>query len=73
VGACSVTVTSHEHRREVMGNVLARAHWGRGDATEAAAEVLRFAHEDLGLERVEATCRSGNVASQRVLAKIGMQ
>ncbi|GAA0314821.1 GNAT family N-acetyltransferase [Kineococcus aurantiacus] len=73
VGACSVTVTSREHRRGVMGYVLARAHWGRGYATEAAAAVLGFAREELGLARVEATCRPGNVASQRVLAKIGMQ
>ena len=73
VGACSVTVTSREHRRGVMGYVLARAHWGRGYATEAAAAVLGFARGHLALARVEATCRPGNVASQRVLAKIGME
>ena len=73
VGACSVTVTSHEHRRGVMGYVLARAHWGQGYATEAATAVLRFARQELGLSRVEATCRPGNVASQRVLRKIGMR
>ncbi|NIZ91378.1 GNAT family N-acetyltransferase [Kineococcus rubinsiae] len=73
VGACSVEVTSAQHRRGVMGYVVAREHWGRGFATEAAAAVLRFAREDLALARVEATCRPGNVASQRVLRKIGMQ
>lgn len=73
VGACSVTVTSHEHQRGVMGYVLARSHWGRGYATEAAAAVLRFARAELGLRRVEATCRPDNVASQRVLGKIGME
>ena len=73
VGACSVSVSSAEHRRGVMGYVLARAHWGKGYATEAAAAVLRFAREDLALERVEATCRPGNAAWQRVLRKIGMQ
>jgi RimJ/RimL family protein N-acetyltransferase len=73
VGACSVTVTSHEHQRGAMGYVLARAHWGRGCATEAARAVLGFAREELALERVEATCRPSNVASQRVLTKIGMQ
>lgn len=73
VGSCSVTVTSREHRRGSLGYVLARAHWGRGYATEAAAEILRFAREELALDRVEATCRPGNVASQRVLIAIGMQ
>jgi len=73
VGACSVTVTSHEHGRGAMGYVVAREHWGRGLATESAAAVLRFARGDLALARVEATCRPGNVASQRVLRAIGMQ
>lgn len=73
VGACSVTVTSRAHRRGEMGYVLARAHWGRGYASEAAAAVLDFARGELGLERVEATCRTENIASQRVLMKIGMQ
>jgi ribosomal-protein-alanine N-acetyltransferase len=73
VGACSVAVTSDEHRRGEMGYVLNRAHWGRGLASEAARAVLRVAHEDLRLVRVEATCRPENHASRRVLVKIGMQ
>jgi len=73
LGACSVVVTSEEHRRGEMGYVLNRAHWGRGFATEAAGAVLRFAHEELRLVRVEATCRPGNDASRRVLLRIGMR
>ncbi|WP_432564961.1 GNAT family N-acetyltransferase [Kineococcus sp. SYSU DK003] len=73
LGACSVTVTSREHRRGEMGYVLARSAWGRGYATEAAAAVLAFAWTALGLERVEATCRPGNTASAAVLRRVGMQ
>lgn len=73
LGACSVTVSSVEHRRGEMGYALAQAAWGRGYATEAAAVVLDFARTQLGLQRVEATCRPGNVASAGVLRKIGMQ
>lgn len=73
VGACSVSVTSAAHRRAEMGYVLARAHWGQGYASEAAAVVLEFAHRELKALRVEATCRPENVASQRVLRRIGMQ
>ena len=73
VRACSVTVTSTEHQRGVMGYVFARGHWGRGHANEAAGAVLRFGREELGLQRVEATCRPGDVASQQVLRKIGMR
>lgn len=73
LGACSVTVASAEHRRGEMGFVLARRFWGQGYASEAADAVLGFAREELGLQRVEATCRPANIASQRVLRRIGMQ
>jgi ribosomal-protein-alanine N-acetyltransferase len=73
VGACSVTVTDAQHRRAETGYVVAREFWGRGIATEAAGAVLRWAFDELGVDRVEATCRPENVASARVLATIGMQ
>jgi RimJ/RimL family protein N-acetyltransferase len=47
------------------------AHWGRGFATEAGRAVLREGFEELGLERIVAVTRDENVASQRVLAKLG--
>jgi [ribosomal protein S5]-alanine N-acetyltransferase len=47
-------------------------HWGQGYASEAAAAILHFAFASLGLHRVQATCRPENVASARVLEKIGM-
>lgn len=60
------------HRRGALGFVIARQHWGQGYATEAARAVLLLAFTELGLERVEATCRPGNQGSQRVLVKLGM-
>jgi RimJ/RimL family protein N-acetyltransferase len=73
VGACMISVTSARHGRGEIGYVLAREHWGRGYATEAASAVLAFAWDVLGLHRVEATCRPRNIGSQRVLRKLGMQ
>ncbi|HEV7706618.1 MAG TPA: GNAT family protein [Asanoa sp.] len=72
VGAVHLAETSSEHRRGEMGYVLAAAHWGRGFATEAAAAVLRFGFDQVGLHRIAATCDPDNVASARVLTKIGM-
>jgi ribosomal-protein-alanine N-acetyltransferase len=46
--------------------------WGRGLATAVGQELLRIAFEQHGLHRVYATCDPRNVASARVLAKIGM-
>lgn len=44
---------------------------GRGLATEAASVALRFAFDQLGLERVVSLIRPENAASLRVAAKIG--
>ena len=73
VGAVHIGETSREHRRGEMGYVLAQAHWGRGYATEAAAAILRFGFDEVGFHRIAATCDPENIASARVLEKIGMQ
>lgn len=50
---------------------LARRHWGRGIATEAAAALVTFAFADLGLSHLVAVTSPANSGSQRVLAKLG--
>ena len=52
---------------------LARAAWGRGLATEAAGALVGHALGTLGLPRVVAVTYPGNVASQRVLDKLGFE
>lgn len=54
-----------------FGYTLARSHWGRGYATEAATACLRYAFERLRLPELVASVDSRNIASQRVLEKIG--
>lgn len=51
---------------------LTAAVWGRGLATEASRACLRHAFE-AGLERVIAGADSPNVASLRVIEKLGMK
>jgi [ribosomal protein S5]-alanine N-acetyltransferase len=55
-----------------IGFVLARPHWGKGFATEAARGVFDWASALEGVDRVRATCDVENVASARVLERIGM-
>lgn len=47
--------------------------WGRGLATEAARAVMRHAFGPLQIEHVVAVVKPGNIASQRVLEKAGLQ
>lgn len=53
-----------------FGFRLARSHWGRGFATEAAAAWVRVA-ADLGIRRLTAFTHPNNVASVGVLRKVG--
>ncbi len=51
---------------------LAREHWGRGYATEAARAALAHGFGPLGLAAVVAFAVPGNLASRRVMQRIGM-
>ena len=55
-----------------IGWRLARAHWGCGYATEAAAACLAHAFGPFGLSEVVAFTLPGNAASRRVMEKTGM-
>jgi len=52
---------------------LLRSVWGRGLATEAARALLDYGAAAHGLQAVIATVASDHRASQRVLAKAGME
>ena len=56
-----------------VGYGLLKPAWGKGYATEMAAAVLRYGFADLGLPRIAGIAGLPNVASQRVLAKIGLE
>jgi ribosomal-protein-alanine N-acetyltransferase len=66
---------SHQarHRRAEIAFNLAKAAWERGYATEAAQAVIRAGFTRYGLNRIEGTCMLGNVASARVMEKVGMR
>jgi RimJ/RimL family protein N-acetyltransferase len=56
-----------------IGYRLARSHWGKGYATEAARAVVSCAFDTLELPRVIAVIDPENVASLRVAEKLGMR
>lgn len=56
-----------------VGYGLARPFWGRGIATEALSSIVGWALAQESIYRVWALCDVDNVASARVLEKVGMQ
>ena len=59
--------------RMELGYRILDTHWGRGIATEVAAELLRFGLHVLQAPAVVAYVDAENTASVRVLEKIGMR
>ena len=62
-----------EHRQGEIGFVFDPAHQGHGYATEAARAVLELAFGVYELHRVYGRLEARNVASARVLEKLGMR
>jgi [ribosomal protein S5]-alanine N-acetyltransferase len=71
VGAIGLGI-EQEHSRAELGYWVGLPYWREGYATEAGGEVVRYAFEELELNRVYAFHFTRNPASGRVLQKIGM-
>ena len=73
IGTCGFTRIDAENSVAEIGYVLNPTYWGEGLATEAAKRVIKFAFEELGVNRVEAKFMFGNEASLKVMFKAGMK
>ncbi|WP_433089014.1 GNAT family N-acetyltransferase [Dactylosporangium sp. CA-052675] len=71
IGWCGLTGWNADYRRASLGYCFDDAAWGHGYATEAAHALLRWAFDTLELNRVQAATDTRNVASARVLEKLG--
>lgn len=72
VGAGDLYIRSHRFRSGEIAYVIDPTYWGRGFATEVARLLLQFSFASLQLHRIAGTCDPRNVASARVLEKVGM-
>ncbi len=71
VGAVGLRL-ERPHDRGELGYWLGQPFWGHGYATEAARAALAFGFESLDLHKIEANYDPANIASRRVLQKLGM-
>lgn len=73
VGTWSLFALDRQSRRAEIGYALAASVWGRGLATEAGRAVVAHVFDDLGLNRLEADIDPRNLASARVLERLGFR
>lgn len=55
-----------------IGWRLSADHWGKGLATEAAREVLRYGFDEVNLSEILSWTAVANARSRRVMEKLGM-
>jgi RimJ/RimL family protein N-acetyltransferase len=73
IGWCGLDHRDQTKTAPVLFYLLKASYWGKGLATEAARAVLDYAFTELGLDRVDGGAALENVASKRVMEKIGMR
>jgi [ribosomal protein S5]-alanine N-acetyltransferase len=59
--------------RAEIGYVMGRAQWGQGFTHEALRALIGYAFGTVGLNRIEANVDPDNVASNRLLLKLGFE
>ncbi len=69
IGGVSCCVVRHAAE---FGYLLNRRYWGNGFATDASRAVVEWAFSLPSIWRVWATCDAENLASARVLEKVGL-
>ena len=71
LGWCGLVRWNPDYRSASLGYCLGEGGWGDGYATEAASALLQWGFDTLDLNRVQAETDTRNLASARVLEKLG--
>ena len=72
IGRCGLAFLDKTPEVE-LGYAIDKVYWNQGLVTEASFASLKYGFEILQLERIVAIARPENIASQRVIQKVGMK
>jgi ribosomal-protein-alanine N-acetyltransferase len=73
IGWCGLDHLDRTKSNPVLFYLLKASYWGRGLATEAVRALLGYAFGELDLVRIDSAAAVENIASRRVMEKIGMR
>ncbi len=73
IGTIGYHIWSYPNGYAEVGYALSKDYWNKGIITEAFKEVIKFGFEHMRLNRVEATCKLPNTASEKVMQKCGLK
>ena len=73
IGTCGIRKASVGAHEADIGYELSPDQWGHGYATEAARAIVQFGFAELKVHRIWAWCVADNMASARVLERLGLK
>ncbi len=73
IGSAGIWRLDMRHSRGEIGYELLPKHWGLGIMSEALKEILDFGFDKMGLHSMEANIDPENIASAKLLEKIGFR
>ncbi|RFS21912.1 N-acetyltransferase [Chitinophaga silvatica] len=72
IGIISLDLGDSKYAKGEIWYKLLPGFWGKGFATEAMIHMLSFGFYQLNLHRVECGCSVHNIASYKIMEKVGM-
>ncbi|MCM3109576.1 GNAT family N-acetyltransferase [Lederbergia lenta] len=72
IGSSELKVKDTINRSGAIAYIVNPDYWGKGIATEVAKLLIHIGFKDFHLHRIYAMCDSRNIASSKVLEKVGM-
>ena len=64
-------INSHHNRADIGFIIGDKKYWGQGYSTEAIGALVKFAFNEIGLQKLTAGCYEGNIGSAKALLKAG--
>jgi len=73
IGTCGYHKISKIHFKAEIGYDLRPSYWGKGIMKEAVSVMLDYGYEDLQFNRIEAFVDPDNLASSKLLTRLGFR
>ena len=71
IGVVAYYFFKPEHKKAEVGFWIFPQYWNKGITTEVLKTVIEYCQKEKGIHRLEAFVEEGNLASSRVLEKLG--
>ncbi|WP_430510179.1 GNAT family N-acetyltransferase [Gottfriedia solisilvae] len=72
IGNAGIYGLDLENKKAFLGAVIHSNYWSKGFVTETLNKLIEICFKELNLVRVEGSCAEDNIASEKIMQKIGM-